>query len=213
MGGMTLAQVRNRFIKHASPWILATFLAVAAIARLVVGDWRLSDLLLVPIMLAVFPFFEWVLHVAILHWRPRTIAGITIDPMVARSHRWHHAHPRELDNIFIPWQAFVTLLPAFAAIGLFAFPRLGLGLTFILVAGALGLGYEWTHFLIHTDYRPKTSVYKAVWRNHRLHHYRNEHYWFTVTTTGTADRVLGTYPDPSSVAPSPTAKALHALEV
>ncbi|WP_203914582.1 sterol desaturase family protein [Rhizocola hellebori] len=210
---MTLAQVRNRFIKHASPWILATFLAVAAIARLVVGDWRLSDLLLVPIMLAVFPFFEWVLHVAILHWRPRTIAGITIDPMVARSHRWHHAHPRELDNIFIPWQAFVTLLPAFAAIGLFAFPRLGLGLTFILVAGALGLGYEWTHFLIHTDYRPKTSVYKAVWRNHRLHHYRNEHYWFTVTTTGTADRVLGTYPDPSSVAPSPTAKALHALEV
>jgi hypothetical protein len=210
---MTLAQACTRFSKHASPWILATFLAAATIARLAVGDWRLSDLILLPIMLAVFPFFEWVLHVAILHWRPRTIAGITIDPVVARSHRWHHAHPRELENIFIPWQAFVTLLPAFAAIGLFAFPRLGLGLTFIVIAGALGLAYEWTHFLIHTDYRPKTFVYKAVWRNHRLHHYRNEHYWFTVTSTGTADRLLGTYPDPKSVDPSPTAKALHALEV
>lgn len=210
---MTLAQARNRFIKHASPWILTAFLAAALIARVWAGDWRLSDLLLLPIMLAAFPFFEWVLHVAILHWRPRTIAGITIDPMVARSHRWHHAHPRELDNIFIPWQAFVTLLPAFAAIGLFAFPRLGLGLTFIVIAAALGLGYEWTHFLIHTDYRPETVAYKAVWRNHRLHHYRNEHYWFTVTSTGTADRVLGTYPDPKAVDPSPTAKALHSLEV
>jgi hypothetical protein len=210
---MTLAQVRSRFIKHASPWILTTFVAAALIARLIVGDWRLGDLILIPVMLAVFPFFEWVLHVAILHWRPRTIAGITIDPVVARSHRWHHAHPRELDNIFIPWQAFVTLLPAFAAIGLFAFPRLGLGLTFIAVAGALGLAYEWIHFLIHTDYRPKTVVYKAVWRNHRRHHYRNEHYWFTVTSTGTADRLLGTYPDPRKVDPSPTAKALHSLEV
>src|SRR6476660_9544337 len=126
MEDMTLTQARNRFVTHASPWILAAFVTAALAARLVVGGWRLSDLILLPIMLAAFPFFEWVLHVAILHWRPRTIAGITIDPMVARSHRWHHAHPRELDNIFIPWQAFVTLLPAFTAIGLFAFPRLGL---------------------------------------------------------------------------------------
>ena len=48
-----------------------------------------------------------------------------------------------------------------------------------------------------------------VWRNHRLHHYKNEHYWFAVVTAGTADRVLGTYPEPSSVASSPTVKALH----
>ena len=33
----------------------------------------------------------------------------------------------------------------------------------------------------------------------------------TVTTAGTADRVLGTYPDPAKVATSPTAKALHGM--
>ena len=49
-----------------------------------------------------------------------------------------------------------------------------------------------------------------MWRNHRQHHFKNEHYWFTVTTAGTADRVLGTYPDPATVATSPTAKNLHA---
>ena len=54
----------------------------------------------------------------------------------------------------------------------------------------LGLCYEWTHYLIHSDYKPKTRVYRAIWRNHRNHHYKNEHYWFTVTSSGTADRVL-----------------------
>jgi hypothetical protein len=49
-----------------------------------------------------------------------------------------------------------------------------------------------------------------VWRNHRLHHYKNEHYWFTVTSSGTADRVLGTYPDAETVRTSGTARALHA---
>ena len=37
-----------------------------------------------------------------------------------------------------------------------------------------------------------------------------EHYWFTVTSSGTADRMLGTYPDLATVATSPTAKNLHA---
>jgi hypothetical protein len=46
--------------------------------------------------------------------------------------------------------------------------------------------------------------------NHRQHHYKNEHYWFTVTSAGTADRVLGTHPDAGAVASSPTAKNLHA---
>lgn len=207
---MTLTEARARFAAHASPWILASFLTIAIAARLVVADFRVTDLIVIPIVLAVFPFFEWVLHVGVLHWKPRKIAGVMIDPMVARRHRWHHANPRDIDNLFIPWQAFVTLLPLFVAIAVFAFPRLGLGLTFLAVISALGLAYEWIHFLIHTDYRPKTRLYKAVWRNHRLHHFRNEHYWFTVTTTGTADRVLGTYPDPAAVDPSPTAKKLHA---
>ena len=48
-----------------------------------------------------------------------------------------------------------------------------------------------------------------MWRNHRLHHYKNEHYWFTVTTAGTADRLFGTFPDPAGVPKSPTARALH----
>jgi hypothetical protein len=211
--GVSLGGAWRAFLRHPSPWLIGGTLLVSLVARVGLGDWRPSDALVPVAMLAAFPFFEWVVHVCVLHWRPREVAGVKIDPLLARKHRAHHADPRDVPLVFIPWQALLWLLLGYVAIGLLAFPRLGLGLTFIVMVGALGFGYEWTHYLIHSDYRPRSRVYRAIWRNHRLHHYKNEHYWFTVTSSGTADRLLGTYPDPDTVESSPTARNLHAQEV
>ena len=165
-------------------------------------------------MLALFPFFEWIIHVFILHWRPKRLGPLTIDPLLAREHRAHHVDPRSIPLIFIPWKSLATwVLPLTVAVGLLAFPHLGMGLTFLVCTGTIGLVYEWMHYLIHSDYKPKTALYRAIWRNHRHHHFKNEHYWFTVTSSGTADRVLGTFPDPATVENSPTAKNLHAEPV
>jgi hypothetical protein len=209
---LTLGRAAAAFWRHPSPLLLVTVLLSALAARVLVGGWRWSDALTPLVMLAVFPFFEWVVHVCVLHWRPLRVAGVRIDPLLARKHREHHADPRDLPLVFIPWPVLLWLLPAVTAIGLLAFPRLGLGLTFLTVLAALGLGYEWTHYLIHSDYRPRSGPYRAIWRNHRLHHYKNEHYWFTVTTSATADRLLGTCPDPARVASSPTVRAPHSWE-
>ena len=89
-------------------------------------------------------------------------------------------------------------MPVSVAVAVLAFPRTGLGLTYLVFLTVLGLGYEWCHYLIHSDYKPRTALYRAIWKNHRQHHFKNEHYWFTVTSSGTADRVLGTYPDAGS---------------
>jgi len=190
--------------------MIAAMFAAALTARLLVGDWGWGDALVPAVMLVVFPFFEWLVHVIILHWRPRRIAGLRLDLLLARKHREHHEDPRDIPLIFIPWRSLLWVLPAATAVALLAFSRPGVGLTFLAFLSALGLGYEWTHYLIHSDYKPKTAVYRAIWRNHRQHHFKNEHYWFTVTTAGTADRVLGTYPDPATVVTSPTARNLHA---
>ena len=206
---VSLDQAWRAFWRHPSPWMLAAMLGIALAARLAVGGWRLGDALVPVVMVAVFPFFEWLVHVCILHWRPRRLAGVTIDPLLARKHRAHHADPRDVPLVFIPWRALVWVIASYAVVAVLAFPRLGMALTFLTGAAALGLGYEWTHYLIHSDYRPRSRAYRAVWRNHRLHHYKNEHYWFTVTSSGTADRVLGTHPDPRQVETSPTARALH----
>jgi hypothetical protein len=208
--GVTLADAVREYIRHPSVWMIGAALVVALTARVYVGGWRPADLLVPAAMLAVFPFVEWTVHVFVLHWRPRKLAGITVDSLLARKHREHHVDPREIPLIFIPWQSLVWVIAAAVAIAVLGFPSIGLGLTFLVFLTLLGLGYEWCHYLIHSDYKPKSAVYRSVWRNHRHHHYKNEHYWFTVTSTGTADRVLGTYPDPADVSASPTAKNLHA---
>ena len=208
--GFTLADALREFWKHPSPWMIGAILITALAARISLGDWQITDALVPMAMIALFPFFEWIIHVFILHWRPRRVGVLTIDPLLSRKHREHHADPRNVALIFIPWKALTLVLALAAAIALLGFPRLGLGLTYLVFITLLGLCYEWCHYLIHTDYRPKTPVYHAIWLNHRQHHYRNEHYWYTVTSCGTADRVLGTYPDPATVRRSPTAKNLHA---
>ena len=205
----TLSDAGRQFWKHPSPWMIAATLVAAFGVRVAVSDWQITDAIAPVVMVAAFPFFEWVIHVCILHWRPRRIGRITVDPLLARKHRDHHVDPRDVPLIFIPWQSLLWVLPLAIAIALLAISRIGLGLTFLAFLTVLGLGYEWMHYLIHSDYKPKTRVYRAVWRHHRLHHFKNEHYWFTVTTSGTADRALRTYPDPATVATSPTAKNLH----
>jgi sterol desaturase/sphingolipid hydroxylase (fatty acid hydroxylase superfamily) len=205
----TLADAWREFWKHPSPWMIGPILVIALAARIALGDWKITDVLVPAVMVAIFPFFEWMIHVFILHWRPRWIGWLTIDPLLARKHREHHADPRIAALVFIPWKALPWVLGGAVAIALLAFPRLGLGLTYLAFIMALGIGYEWTHHLIHTDYKPRSLVYRAIWRNHRLHHFKNEHYWFTITTSGTADRVLRTCPDPATVPTSLTAKNLH----
>jgi fatty acid hydroxylase family protein len=148
--------------------------------------------------------------VFVLHRRPRRLGPLFIDSLLARKHREHHVDPRDVPLIFIPWRALLWVLPVSVAVAVLAFPRTGLGLTYLVFLAALGLGYEWCHYLIHSDYKPRTRLYRAMWKNHRQHHFKNEHYWFTVTNSGTADRVLGTHPDAAAVATSPTAKNLHA---
>jgi sterol desaturase/sphingolipid hydroxylase (fatty acid hydroxylase superfamily) len=210
--GFTLRDASRAFWKYASPLVIGGTLLIALVARIVVADWQLTDAFVPLVMLALFPFFEWVVHVFVLHWRPKRVGSLTIDPVLARDHRRHHVDPRDIPLVFIPWKALLWVVPLTIGIALLAFPRLGMGLTYLVFVTILGLGYEWTHYLIHTDYKPKTRIYRAIWRNHRQHHFKNEHYWFTVTSSGTADRVLGTYPDSATVETSPTAKNLHAIE-
>lgn len=207
----TLGDAAREFVRHPSPWMIGFALILSLAARCAAGDWRLTDALVPVAMLAAFPFFEWIIHVFVLHWKPRRFGRVTLDSVLARDHRLHHMDPRDVPLIFIPWRALLWILPAAVAVALLAFPRPALGLTFLSFLTVLGLCYEWCHYLIHSDYKPKTRAYRSIWRNHRQHHYKNEHYWFTVTTSGTADRALRTHPDPTAVPTSPTAKNLHAV--
>jgi len=157
-------------------------------------------------IVAAQPFTEWLIHVFVLHFKPRRLGPLAIDPGVARKHRAHHGDPKDLVLVFVPLPSLALLIGGVAAVALVALP-LGEALTALVAAYAMLLAYEWTHYLIHSSSRPRDRPYRYVWRAHRNHHFRNEHYWFGVTMH-VADHVLGTFPDKSAVGLSPTARTL-----
>ena len=70
---LTLGEAFAEFVRHPSPWMIASVLVGALAARIWVGDWALSDLIAPLVYLALFPVMEWVIHVFVLHWRPRQL--------------------------------------------------------------------------------------------------------------------------------------------
>jgi sterol desaturase/sphingolipid hydroxylase (fatty acid hydroxylase superfamily) len=180
-------------------------LPVAAGIRLVWGPLTWADAVVAAAIVLAQPFTEWLIHVYVLHVRPRGRITGAIDWAAGRSHRLHHKDPADLSWQFIHPHA---VLGGFVldAVLLAASP---LGATGALTAITLTLLYEWTHFLIHTDVRPRNRVYKKLWRHHRLHHFRNENYWFGVTGRF-GDLVLRTLPDKNAVPVSPTARTATA---
>jgi len=212
--GVTLRQAAREFWRHPTPWMILTYLIGAVTGRIIVADFAVRELWIPVAVLLLLPFIEWLIHVFVLHWKPRDLGPVRLDTRLARDHRRHHADPRDVDLVFIPtrslpWALAVLGVAAPLGIGALVGTPLTGTLSFMVVGALTLLGYEWVHYLVHTDYKPRTRLYKAVWRNHRQHHFKNEHYWFSVTTSGISDRVLGTYPDPSTVETSPTAKNLH----
>ena len=52
-----------------------------------------------------------------------------------------------------------------------------------------------------------SRLYRGILRGHRMHHDKNEHYWFGITSH-LGDRVLRTYHDRQAVETSPTCRTL-----
>lgn len=215
-GAVRLDDVARVFWRYFSPKLIATVLVAAIAARVAAGHWSRRDIFLPLALIAFEPLTEWVIHVYLLHSRPVRIGRRSYDLVAAAEHRAHHRAPAELAGVLVPTYALILFLPTIAA-GLYglSFPthaliggdRTAEWLSGLVAGYAILFSYEWCHFLIHTPYRPRGRYYTRIWRNHRLHHYKNEHYWFGVTTH-LGDVVLGTNPQHARVPKSGTARTL-----
>jgi hypothetical protein len=213
----TLAEARRQFARKRSPWMILAAIALLGVVRVLVGDVTWRDAVAVAAMLVVYPFGEWAIHVYLLHMKPFRVAGRRVEPPAARDHREHHESPNDLGLILLAPKELAQLLllavPATVALGAtvvgLAFGAVPIGalLSAALAGYCAVFVYEWTHFLIHTAHRPRSRYYRAVWRNHRLHHFKNEHFWHGITNN-VSDRVLGTNPGARDVPKSRTARTL-----
>ena len=203
----TLTDARRVFVRHSSPRLLVVASLAALVALVAAGGWRPAQLAVGLVVLAAHPLVEWVVHVYVLHARPVRIGGHTLDLDQARKHRAHHADPRNLEILFIPMRSLVAGSAAIAALCLLL-PDTSTRLALVAVAAVTTLAYEWVHFLIHTDYKPRRAAYHRLYTGHRLHHYRNENYWFGVSRRR-GDRMLGTNPGKDDVPLSSTCLTLQ----
>jgi len=204
--GLTLRQAFRIFWRQPSARLFAALIAHAILWRCFAGPLSIWDLAVVAIVLAVHPFTEWVIHVFLLHFRPRRIGSLDIDFRISRDHRAHHRAPHDYKFWFIPLQSMIFGFVVTVVLSNMVLSR-PIAATLIIAVLLVGIVYEWTHFLCHSSYRPKSRFLQSRVRHHRLHHFKNEHYWMGVTLHG-ADRLLRTKPGKDDVETSPTCRTL-----
>jgi hypothetical protein len=201
-GAETLAGAVRLFFRFPTPRILAAKLAAVVALRAWVGGIGWADAAIVAGVAVYWPLQEWLLHSKLLHLRPRTLLGVQIDPVFARYHRYHHRHPWVLERTFLPTRVLVPLLPLNVALWWIVTPSWGLALTGMGALTTAAALYEWTHYLTHTPYRPRSGYYRRIHKNHMLHHFKDEQAFFAFTVPA-MDALLGTNVPSDSARPAP----------
>lgn len=130
-------------------------------------------------------FFEYLAHRYLFHWVADTAKA---QRLVYILHGNHHHYPRDRERLFMPPLPSIILASTIFALQ-FLFLRSN---TLAFFPGfILGyLLYASMHYAIHA-FNPPFKWMKPLWRNHHLHHYKNEHKGFGVSST-LWDRVFGT---------------------
>jgi len=130
-------------------------------------------------------FFEYLAHRYIFHW---VSENVKIQKVAYIMHGNHHEYPRDRDRLFMPPVPSLILSST-----LFGLHYLLLGnYNWAFFPGFMFgyLLYASMHYAIHA-FEPPFAFMKPLWRNHQMHHYRNEHLGFGVSNTFW-DKVFGT---------------------
>jgi len=128
---------------------------------------------------------EYLLHRFAFHYHAESERGKKIHYLL---HGNHHEYPRDKKRLFMPAapsliisSAFFLLMYVFLRQNTFAFfPGFILG---YLIYGSM-------HYAIHA-WNPPFKWMKGLWRNHHLHHYKNDERGFGVSST-LWDHIFGT---------------------
>lgn len=203
---VSLRQAILGFLSH--PTALCFFLLVIGFwaLRFYIGNWTWFDAIAIALWVFFWPLIEWVVHVRILHARPKKIFGFNYDPLFAKIHRAHHRDPHHPHFGIVPIATLVQyffLIPG-VLFFIILWPR---PITAGAVIATLAFRYELWHYLIHSSYKPKSKWFRRMRDRHLWHHFQHEGYWYGITTRA-GDMLLRTNPDPKDVPLSPTVRTL-----
>jgi sterol desaturase/sphingolipid hydroxylase (fatty acid hydroxylase superfamily) len=129
--------------------------------------------------------FEYIAHRWIFHMTPEGETGKKIAYIL---HGNHHHYPRDKQRLFMPPVPSLIISSI-----IFSIQYLVMGKVAFMFFPGFILGYliyGSMHYAIHA-WNPPFKFMKPLWRNHHLHHYKDQHRGFGVSTT-IWDRLFGT---------------------
>ncbi|NDB35832.1 MAG: fatty acid hydroxylase [Flavobacteriia bacterium] len=142
-------------------------------------------ILLFFIAMLFWTIFEYVAHRFVFHWVSDNFKS---KKFVYIIHGNHHEFPRDKSRLFMPLVPSLILSSSifgiqYVLLGKYAFAFFpGFMLGYLLYASM--------HYAIHA-FEPPLKFLRPLWRNHLMHHYKDEHLGFGVSNS-IWDKVFGT---------------------
>jgi sterol desaturase/sphingolipid hydroxylase (fatty acid hydroxylase superfamily) len=122
-------------------------------------------------------FFEYVAHRYLFHW---VSDNLKIKKVAYVLHGNHHEFPRDRQRLFMPLVPSLILATVLFSIHYLFFWKYNWAFFPGFMIGYLL--YASMHYAIHA-FEPPFNFMKPLWRNHQMHHYRNEHLGYGVSNT------------------------------
>jgi sterol desaturase/sphingolipid hydroxylase (fatty acid hydroxylase superfamily) len=208
--GLEKMKMKNKgiyrdFFLHIDILIMACiFLAV--LASLFTMKLTIYTPLYLMVGITTYMFSEYLTHRFLFHIKAPK--NTLLFKLIKRLHYDHHKKPNDLKLLFLPiWYSAPSLL---ALNLIFHFLSGSAPATLAFSTGILIMFfiYEWKHYIAHRPLKPKTKFGRWLKKTHVLHHYKNENYWYGVSTPF-VDVLFGTLKDEKDVELSQTARDLE----
>ncbi len=154
-----------------------------ALVKLGNPPWKIVVIFAIGVLF--WTFFEYLMHRFVFHY---VTESERTKKVIYIMHGNHHHYPRDKERLFMPPVPSIIL-----ATVIFFSQYLVLGKTTFMFFPGFIIGYLMygsMHYAIHA-WNPPFKWMKPLWRNHHLHHYKDEHKGYGVSTT-LWDRVFGT---------------------
>ncbi|MGC4100591.1 sterol desaturase family protein [Ferruginibacter sp.] len=135
-------------------------------------------------------FFEYCIHRFAFHFVAESERATKFVYII---HGNHHEYPRDKERLFMPpVPSLILASTIFASLFLIFSLFNSSAYVFSFFPGFIigYLMYGTMHYAIHA-WNPPFKWMKPLWRNHHLHHYKNDHMGFGVSST-LWDHVFGT---------------------
>ncbi len=136
--------------------------------------WQTSGMFFLGVI--AFSWIEYNIHRYVFHMATYTKFRVKMQYMI---HGVHHEFPKDKDRLAMPPLLSVTI----ATILLLIFEVIMGDLVFSFLPGLLVgyAGYLLVHYMVHA-FQPPRNLFKALWINHGIHHYKNGESVFGVSS-------------------------------